>query len=140
MQEKHLFEYAIVRLVPCVEREEFVNVGVVVYCRERQFLKSAFELNETRVRAVCAVHRGVPAHEERRDAMDVGERGPTGNDRETAGDGDGQQQTRASTHNPSLGSGCLVYGRSRQPVRWSYPEASIRCSRCPPTSRSNSAG
>ena len=54
MQEKHLFEYAIVRLVPCVEREEFVNVGVVVYCRERQFLKSAFELNETRVRAVCA--------------------------------------------------------------------------------------
>ena len=54
MQEKHLFEYAIVRLVPCVEREEFVNVGVVVYCRERQFLKSAFELNETRVRAICA--------------------------------------------------------------------------------------
>jgi hypothetical protein len=54
VQEKHLFEYAIVRLVPCVEREEFVNVGVVVYCRERQFLKSAFELNETRVRAVCA--------------------------------------------------------------------------------------
>lgn len=54
MQEKHLFEYAIVRLVPCVEREEFVNVGVVVYCREKQFLKSAFELNESRVRAICS--------------------------------------------------------------------------------------
>jgi hypothetical protein len=54
VQEKHLFEYATVRLVPCVEREEFVNVGVVVYCRERQFLKSAFELNEARVRAICS--------------------------------------------------------------------------------------
>ena len=54
MQEKHLFEYAIVRLVPCVEREEFVNVGVVVYCREKGFLRSAFELNENRVRAICS--------------------------------------------------------------------------------------
>ena len=54
MQEKHLFEYATVRLVPCVEREEFVNVGVVVYCREKQFVKSAFELNEARVRAICS--------------------------------------------------------------------------------------
>lgn len=54
MQEKHLFEYAIVRLVPCVEREEFVNVGVVVYCREKGFLRSAFELNEARVRAICS--------------------------------------------------------------------------------------
>jgi len=54
VQEKHLFEYAIVRLVPCVEREEFVNVGVVVYCREKQYLKSKFELNEVRVRAICS--------------------------------------------------------------------------------------
>jgi len=54
VQEKHLFEYAIVRLVPCVEREEFVNVGVVVYCREKGYLRSAFELNEARVRAICS--------------------------------------------------------------------------------------
>ena len=32
MPEKHLFEYAVIRVVPRVEREEFVNVGVIVYC------------------------------------------------------------------------------------------------------------
>jgi hypothetical protein len=54
VQEKHLFDFAVVRLVPCVEREEFVNVGVVLYCHEKNYLRSAFDLNETRVRAVCA--------------------------------------------------------------------------------------
>jgi hypothetical protein len=49
MQEKHLFDYAVIRLVPRVEREEFINVGVVLYCQEAGFLKSAFELNETRL-------------------------------------------------------------------------------------------
>jgi len=34
MQENHLFEYAIIRVVPRVEREEFLNVGVIVYCRK----------------------------------------------------------------------------------------------------------
>ena len=53
MQEKHLFEYSVIRLVPCVEREEFLNVGVIVYSRERGFLKSAFEINEGRLRAIC---------------------------------------------------------------------------------------
>ena len=32
MQEQHLFEYAVIRIVPRVEREEFFNVGVVLYC------------------------------------------------------------------------------------------------------------
>ena len=53
MQEKHLFEYSVIRLVPCVEREEFLNVGVIVYSRERGFLKSAFELNHDRLLAIC---------------------------------------------------------------------------------------
>jgi hypothetical protein len=33
-----LYEYAVVRLVPRVEREEFLNVGVIVYCREKQHI------------------------------------------------------------------------------------------------------
>ena len=33
MPGKELFEYAVIRLVPQVEREEFLNVGVVLYCR-----------------------------------------------------------------------------------------------------------
>ncbi|MFL9484876.1 DUF3037 domain-containing protein [Chitinophagaceae bacterium LWZ2-11] len=51
MQEKHLFEYAVIRIVPKVEREEFLNVGVVVYCSKQKILKILFELNEERLRA-----------------------------------------------------------------------------------------
>ena len=49
MPEKHLFEYAVIRLVPRVEREEFLNVGVIVYCPAQQFLQTLFELNATRL-------------------------------------------------------------------------------------------
>ncbi len=38
MQGKHLFEYAVVRIVPRVEREEFFNAGVILYCVEKKFL------------------------------------------------------------------------------------------------------
>lgn len=51
MQEKDLFEYATIRVVPRVEREEFLNVGVIVYCASRQFLQTKFELDETRLSA-----------------------------------------------------------------------------------------
>jgi len=51
MQEKHLFEYAVVRVMPKVEREEFLNVGVILYCASRGFLQTRYELNESRLRA-----------------------------------------------------------------------------------------
>ncbi len=51
MQEKHLFEYAIIRVVPRVEREEFINVGVILYCPSQRFLETVFELPEERLRA-----------------------------------------------------------------------------------------
>ncbi len=49
MQEKQLFEYAIIRVVPRVEREEFLNVGVIVYCAGQSFLHTVYELNESRL-------------------------------------------------------------------------------------------
>lgn len=51
MPANHLFEYAVLRVVPRVEREEFLNVGVVVYCRSLGFLQSRYELPEARLRA-----------------------------------------------------------------------------------------
>lgn len=51
MQEKHLFEYAVIRVVPRVEREEFLNVGIILYCAKQKFLKALFELNETKLNA-----------------------------------------------------------------------------------------
>ncbi|MCY7351025.1 MAG: DUF3037 domain-containing protein [Cytophagaceae bacterium] len=50
MQEMHLFEYAVIRVVPRVEREEFLNVGVALYCPGQRFLQSVFVLDETRLR------------------------------------------------------------------------------------------
>lgn len=49
--KKDLFEYAIVRIVPLVEREEFINVGVILYCKPQKFLKMKFEINENKLRA-----------------------------------------------------------------------------------------
>lgn len=51
MQEKYLFEYAVIRLVPRVEREEFLNVGIVLYCSAQKFLQAKFWLDEERLRA-----------------------------------------------------------------------------------------
>ncbi|MFZ1454180.1 MAG: DUF3037 domain-containing protein [Ferruginibacter sp.] len=53
MQQTHLFEYAVVRIVPKVEREEFLNVGVILYCRELNFLQVLYSLNEERLRIFC---------------------------------------------------------------------------------------
>ena len=50
----HLFEYAVIRVMPRVEREEFLNVGVIVYCRSQGFLQTRFALNEERLRALSA--------------------------------------------------------------------------------------
>ena len=49
MQEKHLFEYAVIRVVPRVEREEFLNVGVILYCSKGRFLKTLYEVNAERL-------------------------------------------------------------------------------------------
>lgn len=50
MPEKHLFEYAVIRVVPRVEREEFLNVGVILYCSAQGFLQTMFMLDENRLR------------------------------------------------------------------------------------------
>jgi hypothetical protein len=47
------FDYAIVRVVPRVERGEFVNAGVVLFCRTRRFLGAQIELDERRLLALA---------------------------------------------------------------------------------------
>ena len=51
MQEKHLFEYAVIRVVPMVEREEFLNVGIILYSKQTKFLECIYSLDEERLRA-----------------------------------------------------------------------------------------
>lgn len=54
MQQKELFEYAVIRVMPRVEREEFLNVGVVVYCAKQKFLKILFKIDEDRLKTFCS--------------------------------------------------------------------------------------
>jgi hypothetical protein len=46
------YDYAILRVVPSVEREEFVNAGVVLHCPERAFLECRVHVDERRLRAL----------------------------------------------------------------------------------------
>lgn len=47
------YDYAILRVVPRVEREEFVNVGVILFCLERDFLGARIAPCRDRVRAIA---------------------------------------------------------------------------------------
>ncbi|WP_280153795.1 DUF3037 domain-containing protein [Piscinibacter sp. XHJ-5] len=52
MPSPHLYDYAIVRVVPRVDRGEFINAGVIVSCARAGFLKASIELDEARLLAL----------------------------------------------------------------------------------------
>ncbi|MFF8916946.1 DUF3037 domain-containing protein [Streptomyces sp. NPDC015032] len=52
MSERDVFEYALLRVVPRVQRGEFFNAGVVVYCRARSFVAARTHLDETKLNAL----------------------------------------------------------------------------------------
>lgn len=54
MPGPHIYDYAIVRVVPRVERGEFINAGVIVSCAAKGFLKAGIELDEARLLALDA--------------------------------------------------------------------------------------
>lgn len=51
MQDRYLFEYAVIRVVPRVEREEFMNVGVILYCAKHKYLKMKYTIDSHRLLA-----------------------------------------------------------------------------------------
>ncbi|WP_299106504.1 DUF3037 domain-containing protein [uncultured Winogradskyella sp.] len=51
MQDKVTFEYAIIRLVPKVEREEFFNIGVILFSKRKKFLDVKFHVNPKKLNA-----------------------------------------------------------------------------------------
>lgn len=50
MQGKHFYEYAVIRLVPKVEREEFFNVGVILYSKKANFIRSLCHIDENKLK------------------------------------------------------------------------------------------
>ena len=81
------YQYVVLRCVPRVDREEFLNVGVVLYCQERQFLDVRWHCDADRLRAldqrldvdaVCAALAfvdGVTAGDERGGGAGAGDLG-----------------------------------------------------------------
>jgi Protein of unknown function (DUF3037) len=53
MPDQASFDYAIVRVVPLVERGEFLNAGIILFCRTRRYLRAAVELDVERLRALA---------------------------------------------------------------------------------------
>lgn len=49
--EELLYEYAVIRFVPRVEREEFINIGLVMMCKRRKWVRLAYELDPRRMAA-----------------------------------------------------------------------------------------
>lgn len=52
MQELNRYEYAVVRYVPCIEREEFINVGLAMMCKRRRWIKVQIRLAEDKIKAL----------------------------------------------------------------------------------------
>jgi hypothetical protein len=66
---RHVFEYAAIRVVPRVERGEFVNAGVLLYCQDLDFLGAGIHLDADRLLALdpdvdlAGVRAGLAAYE-----------------------------------------------------------------------------
>jgi Protein of unknown function (DUF3037) len=52
VRDRYTYDYAIIRVMPRVEREEFVNVGVIVSCPAKGFLEARIQLDEQRLMAL----------------------------------------------------------------------------------------
>ena len=51
--DANLYEYAVVRYVPRVEREEFINIGLIMMCKRRRWLRCEIRIDEARIRSFC---------------------------------------------------------------------------------------
>ncbi|MES2761016.1 MAG: DUF3037 domain-containing protein [Bacteroidota bacterium] len=49
MREKHLYEYAVMRVLPFVEREEFINVGIILFCKQEKYISVLYTVDEKKL-------------------------------------------------------------------------------------------
>jgi hypothetical protein len=51
MPEKQLYEYAVIRVVPRVEREEFLNVGLILFCKKARYIQVLLHIDAPKLKA-----------------------------------------------------------------------------------------
>ena len=49
MKEKHLYEYAVIRVLPKIEREEFINVGIILFSKKAKFIRVLYQVDEEKL-------------------------------------------------------------------------------------------
>ncbi len=54
MHEKHLYDYAVIRVVPRVEREEFINIGLMLFCKRQRYLRIQYHIPKEKILLFCA--------------------------------------------------------------------------------------
>ncbi|CAM4363516.1 DUF3037 domain-containing protein [Flavobacterium terrigena] len=54
MHEKHLYDYAVIRVVPKVEREEFINVGLMLLCKRQKYLRIEYQIPTEKITSFCS--------------------------------------------------------------------------------------
>ena len=83
-RRRFAFQYAVLRAVPRVDRGEFVNIGVILYCQELDLLRAAAAVDDVRLRALAG-DVDVEAVRTAADAVLAACRAPVGSARENAG-------------------------------------------------------
>lgn len=53
MQDKVVYEYAVIRVVPKVEREEFINVGLILFSKRKRFIRFEYHIPEEKIALFC---------------------------------------------------------------------------------------
>ncbi|AWM14028.1 DUF3037 domain-containing protein [Flavobacterium sp. NRK F10] len=53
MHEKHLYDYAVIRVVPRVEREEFINIGLMLFCKRQRYLRIQYHIPKEKILSFC---------------------------------------------------------------------------------------
>ena len=54
MQEQHLYEYAVIRVLPVVEREEFINIGLLLFCKRQKYLRIEYHIFSDKIKSICS--------------------------------------------------------------------------------------
>lgn len=54
MHERHLYEYTVIRVVPKVEREEFINVGLMLFCKRQKYLRIEYHIVPKKIQSICS--------------------------------------------------------------------------------------
>jgi hypothetical protein len=53
MPGKQLYEYAVIRVLPKVEREEFINVGIILFSKRAKYIRMIYKLDTDRLKLFC---------------------------------------------------------------------------------------